>query len=146
MHRNSQGEKTLNQNNSAGKVKEELQIAYGKMRIPVTVLYRERKRLSITVYPDKTVIARAPLDRTGEEVLHYLQKRAAWIVRQLEYFDQFQPSSTGVLRSISADTAGKTVRQRRNPLLPGPAVPAQDSPWKEIASETGGPFLSYGNP
>lgn len=91
MHRNSQSAKAMNQNNSLGKVKKNLKISFGKMRIPVTVYYQERKRLSITVYPNKTVIAKVPLDRSGEDVLHHLQKRAAWIVRQLEYFDQFQP-------------------------------------------------------
>lgn len=72
-------------------VKEEVQFSFGKTVISVTILYQDRKRLSITVNPDKTVIVKAPVDRSHEEVVLHLRKRGPWIIRQLDYFDQFHP-------------------------------------------------------
>ena len=94
------------------KVKEEVQLSFGKMRIPVTVFFEERKRLSITVTPGKTVIARAPIGRSTEDVLHHLRKRTAWIVRQLDYFDQFHPLPAE-RRYVSGETHYYLGRQYR---------------------------------
>jgi predicted metal-dependent hydrolase len=66
-------------------------ISYSNLQIPVNVWYEVRNRLRITVLPDKTVVARAPNTNTLEEVQAKLEKRAPWIIRQLEYFEQYQP-------------------------------------------------------
>lgn len=70
---------------------EKVQINYGSTVIEVLVTFEERKRLTITVEPDKSVHAKAPLGRSLEEVGRYLKKRAGWIVRQLDHFEQFHP-------------------------------------------------------
>ena len=66
-------------------------VSYSNLQIPVTVWFEERNRLRITVQPDKSVVARAPLDHSLEEVQAKLEKRAPWMIRQLEYFNQYHP-------------------------------------------------------
>ena len=66
-------------------------VSYSNLQIPVTVWFEERNRLRITVLPDKSILAKAPLDRSLEEVQAKLEKRAPWMIRQLEYFDQYHP-------------------------------------------------------
>jgi hypothetical protein len=66
-------------------------VSYSNLQIPVTVWFEERNRLRITVQPDKSIVAKAPLDHSMEEVQAKLVKRAPWMIRQLEYFDQYHP-------------------------------------------------------
>jgi predicted metal-dependent hydrolase len=66
-------------------------ISYSNLQIPVTVWFEERNRLRITVQPDKSIVARAPLDHSMEEVRAKLEKRASWMFQQLEFFDQYHP-------------------------------------------------------
>jgi predicted metal-dependent hydrolase len=72
-------------------VQEDIRFSFGKEIITVAVTYEERKALFIKVHPDKRITARAPSNRSREQVLTHLKKRAGWIVRQLDYFDRFQP-------------------------------------------------------
>ena len=66
-------------------------VSYSNLQIPITVWFEERNRLRITVQPDKSIVAKAPLDHSMEEVRAKLKKRAPWMIRQLEYFDQYHP-------------------------------------------------------
>lgn len=66
-------------------------ISYSNLQFPVTVWFEKRNRLRITVEPDKSIVAKAPLDHTLEEVQVKLEKRAPWIIQQLDYFDQYHP-------------------------------------------------------
>jgi hypothetical protein len=66
-------------------------ISYSNHQIPVNLWFEVRNRLRITVHPDKTVVAKAPMDHTLEEVRAKLEKRGPWIIRQLEYFEQYHP-------------------------------------------------------
>ena len=66
-------------------------ISYSNLQIPVTVWFEERNRLRITVQPDKSIVVKAPLDHPMEEVRAKLEKRAPWMIQQLEYFDQYHP-------------------------------------------------------
>ena len=66
-------------------------VSYSNLQIPVIVWFEERNRLRITVSPDKSIVAKAPLDYSIEEVRVKLEKRASWMNRQLEYFDQYHP-------------------------------------------------------
>ena len=68
-----------------------MELNYGTHSINVNVLYSERKRFSVTVYADFKITAKAPLHCTKEAILHHLSKRASWIVRQLDFFKQYQP-------------------------------------------------------
>ncbi|MBA4386142.1 MAG: M48 family peptidase [Anaerolinea sp.] len=66
-------------------------VSYSNLQIPITVWFEARNRLRITVQPDKSIVAKAPLDYSLEEVQAKLEKRAPWMIRQLEYFDQYHP-------------------------------------------------------
>ena len=66
-------------------------VSYSNLQIPVTVWFEERNRLRITVQPDKSIVAKATLDHSLDEVQAKLEKRASWMAQQLEYFDQYHP-------------------------------------------------------
>lgn len=59
--------------------------------IPVSLSFRERKRLSISVHPDGSVTAIAPLERSHDDVLAHLRHRRSWITKQRRHFEKFQP-------------------------------------------------------
>jgi predicted metal-dependent hydrolase len=67
------------------------EVRFGKQRIPFSLEFRDRERLAISVHPDRTVTVAAPNSRSMEEVIERVQRRAAWIVKQRAYFDQFHP-------------------------------------------------------
>lgn len=98
---------------------ERLEFTYGKQTITVLLSFHQRKSLNITVHPDQSVTARAPLDRSREEVLLYLQKRAGWIIRQQDYFDLFRPIQPE-RRYISGETHYYLGRQYRLKIKEGP--------------------------
>ncbi|MFP4040807.1 MAG: M48 family metallopeptidase [Desulfosudaceae bacterium] len=66
-------------------------IDYGSKRIFFELLPARRKTLEIAVHPDKRVVVRVPLDASIEAVKTKVKKRARWIIRQLNYFEQFDP-------------------------------------------------------
>jgi len=66
-------------------------IEYGTKRLEIEVKYGKRKHLAVTVHPDKKVIVKAPAGCGKNLVQALVKKRAAWIFRQIEYFDQFHP-------------------------------------------------------
>lgn len=66
-------------------------IIYGTQRISYRVLPGTRKSLAIEVYPDSSVVVRSPLGASRDEVHGKVSRRARWIVKQLQYFRQFEP-------------------------------------------------------
>lgn len=66
-------------------------VQFGGETIPFVLEMRQRRRLSISVHPDRRVTVRAPVDCSLADVLARVQKRAAWITRQRAYFEQFHP-------------------------------------------------------
>ncbi len=67
------------------------EIIYGKKKIKFSIEYRERKSLEISVLPDKSVKAIAPLNAKLEDITEKVKKRAKWILKQQDYFTQFLP-------------------------------------------------------
>jgi predicted metal-dependent hydrolase len=59
--------------------------------IPVAVCFRPRKCLKLTVFPDGSVTAVAPEEKTLEDVEAHLRKRRKWIARQRGHFAQYPP-------------------------------------------------------
>lgn len=64
---------------------------YKGNEVPVELKFRERKRLSISVHPDGSVTAIAPMGRALEDVVDHIERRRPWIARQRRYFEQFHP-------------------------------------------------------
>jgi len=97
---------------------DQFELIYGDMRIPVSLKFEPRTRLTITVYPDKSVVAKAPISKQIEEVTTRIKNRTAWIVKQLEYFEQFHPI-TPPRRYISGETHYYLGRQYRLRITQG---------------------------
>ncbi len=89
-----------------------VEIPYGRRRLKIRVSFSERKRLSITVNPDLTITAKSPDVYTIEDVQKRITKRASWIVRQLDYFEQFHPQAPEPLY-VSGETHYYLGRQYR---------------------------------
>jgi len=71
--------------------KVERNLRYGEREIPYALERQERRRLSITVWPDLRVEVRAPHGANDEAIERVLKRRAVWILRQQRFFAQFQP-------------------------------------------------------
>lgn len=77
-----------------------------------------RKTLSISVFPDGFIEARAPLDASDEEVAARVRRRRRWIARQQEFFSQFKPR-TPERQYLSGETHLFLGRQYRLKVIVG---------------------------
>ncbi len=87
-------------------------IQYGKLAIEFRVIRRGRKTLEIAVEPDATVSIAAPISASLETIESKVRKRAAWILKQQRYFEQFNPR-TPERRYLSGETHLYLGRQYR---------------------------------
>lgn len=72
---------------------EERSFSYGKHVISYRLVFAERKSMQISVYPDCSVVVKAPAGSAIEMIEDRLRKRVAWIMRQINYFNQFSPKT-----------------------------------------------------
>ncbi len=91
---------------------EKIELQYGMRELIVNVVMERRKHLSITVYPDLSITAKAPIGCQLEDIHKHLKRRASWIVRQLDFFEQFQPLPTE-RQFVSGETHHYLGRQYR---------------------------------
>lgn len=61
--------------------------------IPIEMQYGFRKRLTLTVYPDRRVVARVPYGLPKRQVETYFQKKSKWLIKHLDHFEQHPPES-----------------------------------------------------
>ena len=66
-------------------------IVYAGKSIPFDIRYSTRKSMEIAVYPDGSVVVKAPVGTDTTLVEYRVHKRACWINRQIRYFEQFKP-------------------------------------------------------
>jgi predicted metal-dependent hydrolase len=66
-------------------------IAYGSEIIRFSITYANRKTLAINVHPDMSVTVTAPQNAKLDQIREKVLKRAAWILRQQDYFADFLP-------------------------------------------------------
>jgi predicted metal-dependent hydrolase len=85
---------------------------HGGKQTPFTVDFRKRTKLAITVHPDMRVEVGAPAGSPLDRILARVEKRAGWILKQLYYFEQYQPTQPGP-RYISGETHVFLGRQYR---------------------------------
>lgn len=64
---------------------------YGRDHIAFEVIYTKRKTMEIAIHPDARVIVKAPTGISADKIAARLVKRARWIRKQLNYFQQFVP-------------------------------------------------------
>lgn len=67
--------------------------SYGQRTIDYSLFFTDRRSLEIAVHPDSTVAVKAPLDSAISLIEKKLHKRARWILRQIDYFRQFNPKT-----------------------------------------------------
>lgn len=80
--------------NNSQPTSQQKEFKYGRSTIEYSFIYEERKNLAITVNPDKTVIVKAPIISSFDEIQAKLKKRGKWILKQINYFDKFHPLQT----------------------------------------------------
>lgn len=68
-------------------------LIYGSKNIDYSLYYSERRTLEIAVHPDCKVIVKAPIGSSLSKIEKKINKRARWILNQLNYFAQFTPKT-----------------------------------------------------
>lgn len=66
-------------------------VDYGTTTLQFNLTYSNRKTLEIAVYPDQTIWVTAPEQAEMEKIHNKVRKRGRWIVKQLKYFNRFDP-------------------------------------------------------
>lgn len=87
-------------------------IDYGQRRITYTATFSKRATLAISVLPDSSVELAAPIGTEQCELERRLRRRARWVCRQLDHFDQFRPR-TPPRRYVGGETHLYLGRQYR---------------------------------
>lgn len=90
----------------------DVQLVYGSRRITVRVTFEKQERLSITVHPDCSVTAKAPVDTSLKLIETRLKRRCRWISTQVAYFEGHQPLPA-LRQYISGETHYYLGRQYR---------------------------------
>ncbi len=93
-------------------------IIYGQKTIDYSLLFCDRKTMEIAVHPDRTVVVKAPVQADIFLIEKKITKRARWIIRQLNYFKQFDPK-TPERCYVNGETHLYLGRQYRLKLLEG---------------------------
>lgn len=68
-------------------------VIYGGKTIDFSLFYCDRNTMEIAVHPDSTVIVKAPVQSNLAIIEKKIIKRARWIIRQQNYFKQFNPKT-----------------------------------------------------
>lgn len=96
-------------------------LTYGSETIRYEVRFlRSRQTLAIEVHPDSRVLVRAPIDCPEALVSDRVQRRAAWISRQLAEFERYRPR-TPARQYISGESHLYLGRQYRLKVIAGGA-------------------------
>jgi predicted metal-dependent hydrolase len=66
-------------------------IAYGDEDITFSVIFCDRRTLDISVHPDRHITVKAPINAQLEEVDKRVKNHARWILKQQQFFSQFEP-------------------------------------------------------
>lgn len=78
-------------------------IQYGTKEIFFELQRSGRKTLAIEVHPDSSVHIIAPEDSSIQDIDQKVEKRASWIIKQQQYFEQFLPR-TPERKYVSGET------------------------------------------
>jgi hypothetical protein len=66
-------------------------IKYGETTIPYSISYsRRRKNATIVVHPTKKVEVKVPIKAESQDIRNLIQRKAKWVVKHIEWFNQFQ--------------------------------------------------------
>jgi predicted metal-dependent hydrolase len=97
-----------------------------------------RQTLAIEVHPDSRVLVRAPVDCPEALIAERVQKRAAWISRQLAEFERYRPR-TPARQYINGESHLYLGRQYRLKLAEGDAASVKLTRGQLLVSLPGEP-------
>jgi predicted metal-dependent hydrolase len=97
-----------------------------------------RQTLAIEVHPDSRVLVRAPVDCPEALIAERLQKRAAWISRQLAEFERYRPR-TPARQYINGESHLYLGRQYRLKLISGETASVKLTRGQLLATLPGAP-------
>lgn len=78
-------------------------IQFGLSKIDFELSFADRKTLGIKVYPDQSVQVIAPVETSIDKVKEKVKRKAAWILRQKDFFIGFHPK-TPARKYVSGET------------------------------------------
>ncbi|MEX2115295.1 MAG: SprT family zinc-dependent metalloprotease [Bacteroidota bacterium] len=93
-------------------------IDFGSKRIEYSLMFNHRKTLGIAVTPEMEVVVKAPSGAPIEKIDFLVRKRAAWILRQKDFFLGFYPKQPQK-RFIGGETHLYLGKQYRLKVLSG---------------------------
>ena len=100
-------------------------LSYGSDTIHYEVRFlATRQTLAIEVHPDSRVLVRAPIDCPETLIAERVQKRAAWISRQLAEFERYRPR-TPARQYVNGESHLYLGRQYRLKVIPGQVAEAK---------------------
>lgn len=66
-------------------------ITVGGLDLPLDLGFSARRTLGISVTPDLRLVVQAPTGSEPAAIEARIRRRADWVIRQVRYFEQFQP-------------------------------------------------------
>src|SRR5687767_7262690 len=76
---------------------------FGTRRINYNLTYKNRKSLGVKVLPDTSVEVIAPESADENEIAKKVRAKAAWIIKQQDFFISFKPA-TPARRFVNGET------------------------------------------
>jgi predicted metal-dependent hydrolase len=114
-------------------------LTWGTDTIRYEVLFlASRQTLAIEVHPDSRVLVRAPVDCPEALIAERVQKRAAWISRQLAEFERYRPR-TPARQYINGESHLYLGRQYRLKLVEGDSASVKLTRGQLLVSLPGEP-------
>ncbi|MBN2686248.1 MAG: M48 family metallopeptidase [Pontiellaceae bacterium] len=80
----------------------EKRFTYENIAFDYHLIMEDRKTIAATVYPNQSVVVKAPLDATDKRINNFLSRRFRWILKQRRYFSKFK--SKAQKQYISGET------------------------------------------
>lgn len=78
-------------------------VQYGSATIEYELIFSRRKTLGIHVYPDSSVIVRAPLGSQPGQIEEIVRRRGSWILKQQHKFQSAPPKKALPRRYVSGE-------------------------------------------
>lgn len=66
-------------------------VAYGGKEIVFQIFNTDRKTMEIAVSPDCSIVVKVPRGTSEDEIREIVYRRARWITKQINFFQQFRP-------------------------------------------------------
>lgn len=70
----------------------EQRFTYENITFDYHLILEQRKTIAATVYPNQSVVVKAPLDAETDRIHDFLSRKYRWVLKQQRYFSQFKPN------------------------------------------------------